>query len=237
MARKNAGLGRRRQRRSAGKAVRQRAKRVRLSPTERSDFILTGAVRFFAERGFGGQTRELAQQLGISKGLLFRYFPSKEALIDRIYEKLFEERWKPEWDVILGDRSRPLQERLVEFYLDYSTMLHDYEWGRIYLYSGLGGSTIAQRFVKMVTERVYIRVLDELRHEFRQPDLAARPVSEPELEMMWALHGSIFYIGIRKWIYHVAPPRDIPGTVTQMVERFYANARDLMSAESRTAGR
>ena len=223
--------------RTAQKGTRKRAKRVRLSPSARSDHILRGAIRFFAERGFGGQTRELAQQLGISTGLLYRYFPSKEVLIDRIYEKLFEQRWKPEWDAVLGDRSRPLLERLVQFYLDYSTMLHDYEWGRIYLYSGLGGSTIAQRFVRMVTERVYTRVLNELRHEFRQPDLEHRPMTEPEHEMMWALHGSIFYIGIRKWVYHVAPPRDIPATVVQTVERFYVSARDLMTAEAKADGR
>lgn len=218
-----------RRRRSRKKAVTPQ-KRVRLNPSERSDLILRGAIRFFAERGFGGQTRELAQQLGISTGLLFRYFPSKDALIDRIYEKLFEQRWKPEWDAILGDRSRPLQERLIEFYLDYSKMLHDYEWGRIYLYSGLGGSSIAQRFVRMVTERVYTRVIDELRHEFGQPDLKTRSMTEPEHELMWALHGSIFYIGIRKWVYHVAAPRDVPKTVTQTVEHFYANARRLMAS-------
>jgi AcrR family transcriptional regulator len=104
-------------------------KRMRLSPEARSDLILRGAIRFFAERGFQGQTRDLAEQLGISTGLLFRYFPTKDALIDRIYETLFEGRWKPEWDEILGNRSRDLRERLIEFYLDYSQMLHDYEWG------------------------------------------------------------------------------------------------------------
>ena len=169
---------------------------MRLSPEARSELILRGAIRFFAERGFQGQTRDLAKQLGISTGLLFRYFPTKDALIDRIYETLFEGRWKPEWDEILGNRSRDLRERLIAFYLDYSQMLHDYEWGRIYLYSGLGGAGIAQRFARMVTDRVYARVVAELRHEFGRPDLAAEPMSEPEIELMWSLHGSIFYIGL-----------------------------------------
>jgi AcrR family transcriptional regulator len=208
--------------------VRRGAKRVRLSPEARSDLILRGAIRFFAERGFQGQTRDLAEQLGISTGLLFRYYPTKDALIDRIYETLFEGRWKLEWDEILGNRSRGLRERLIDFYLDYSQMLHDYEWGRIYLYSGLGGAGIAQRFARMVTDRVYARVVGELRHEFGRPDLSEEPMSEPEIELMWSLHGSIFYIGLRKWVYNVGGPSDIPGTVTQIVERFYANAGDLM---------
>jgi len=210
------------------KPVQRATKRVRLSPEARSDLILRGAIRFFAERGFQGQTRDLAKQLNISSGLLFRYFPTKDALIDRIYETLFEGRWKPEWDEILGNRSRDLRERLIEFYLDYSKMLHDYEWGRIYLYSGLGGAGIAQRFARMVTDRVYARVVGELRHEFGRPDLSVEPMSEPEIELMWSLHGSIFYIGIRKWVYNVGAPSDVPGTVNQIVERFYRNAAELM---------
>jgi AcrR family transcriptional regulator len=208
--------------------ARRSGKRLRLSPEARSDLILRGAIRFFAERGFQGQTRELAEQLGISTGLLFRYFPTKDALIDRIYQTLFEGRWKPEWDAILGNRSRDLRERLIEFYLDYSKMLHDYEWGRIYLYSGLGGAGIPQRFARMVIERVYARVVGELRHEFGRPDLAVEPMNEAEVELMWSLHGSIFYIGLRKWVYDVGGPSDIPGTVTQIVDRFYANAGELM---------
>lgn len=213
---------------SPARPVKRASKRLRLSPEVRSDQILRGAIRFFAERGFRGQTRDLAKQLGISAGLLFRYFPTKDALIDRIYETLFEGRWKPEWDEILGNRSRDLRERLIDFYLDYSQMLHDYEWGRIYLYSGLGGAGIAQRFARMVTDRVYARVVAELRHEFGRPDLAAEPMNEPEIELMWSLHGSIFYIGLRKWVYNVGGPSDIPGTVTLIVERFYANAGEFM---------
>ena len=203
-------------------------KRVRLSAEARSDQILRGAIRFFADRGFRGQTRDLARQLGISTGLLFRYFPTKDALIDRIYDTLFEGRWNPEWDEILGNRSRDLLERLTEFYRGYAKMLHDYEWGRIYLYSGLEGAGIAQRFARLATDRAYARVVGELRHQYGRPDIATLPMSEPEIELMWSLHGSIFYIGMRKWVYNVGGPSDVPGTVNQIVERFHHNARDLM---------
>ncbi|MET0278721.1 MAG: TetR/AcrR family transcriptional regulator [Pseudorhodoplanes sp.] len=222
--------------RLAKRSTTRSAKRVRLNPEARSDQILRGAIRFFAERGFGGQTRDLAKQLGISTGLLFRYFPSKDVLIDRIYESLFEGRWKDEWDEILGNRSRDLKERLIEFYLDYSKMLHDYEWGRIYLYSGLGGAGIAPRFVKLVTNRVYTRVIGELRRAFGQPDIETVPLTEPEIELMWSLHGSLFYIGIRKWVYDVGGPTDVSGTITQIVDGFYVNARELMTRQPRVQG-
>lgn len=203
-------------------------RRTRLTPEERSTQILQGAIRFFAERGFGGQTRELAQQLGITQGLLYRYFPTKDLLIERIYEELFVKRLKPEWDRDLADRSTPLLPRLLRFYLDYAVMLHDYEWGRIYLYSGLGGATIARRFVSQIKQGLFRRVLGELRHDLRLPGIEQVPITEAESELMWSLHGSIFYIGIRMSVYGVAPPSNIPGAVTQLVERFYANARVVL---------
>lgn len=212
------------------------SRRTRLAPEERSDQIVRGAIRFFAERGFGGQTRELAQQLGITQGLLYRYFPTKELLIERIYEELFVKRLKPEWEMRLFDRTQPLLPRLIQFYLHYATVLHDYEWGRIYLYSGLGGAPIAQRFVHQITEGLFRRVIDELRHEFGLPDLAKMPMNEPETELMWGLHGSIFYIGIRVSVYDVAPPSDIPGAVTLLVKNFYESARTIMRAQDGKLG-
>lgn len=160
----------------APKTVRRRAaaparKRTRLEPGERSMQILRGAIAFFAERGFGGQTRELAQQLGISQGLLYRYFPTKDLLIERIYEELFVKRIRPEWEAGLMNCAEPLLPRLIAFYLNYATILHDYEWGRIYLYSGLGGAPIAKRFVHQTTQGLYRRVIGELRHELALPDL------------------------------------------------------------------
>jgi len=69
------------------------------------------------------------------------------------------------------------------------------------------------------------------------PDIAKVPMSEPESELMWSLHGSIFYIGIRVSVYGVAPPSDIPGAVTLLVKNFYESAQIIMrpKVSSRTA--
>jgi AcrR family transcriptional regulator len=213
-----------RTRRAAAPAKRTRR---RLAKDARERELIDGAIAFFAERGFSGQTRELTRRLGVSKGLLYRYFPSKKALVDRIYEELFLGIWQPEWSRLIADRDRPLIERLKEFYLDYARLLHRYEWVRIYLHSGLAGASISRRFWSMVMERIYVPVIDELRHEFGRPSVAQRPVSEPELELLWSLHGSIFYIGVRKWVNHVPTPSDIEGAVLRLVDSLYANAAAL----------
>ena len=202
----------------------------RLAPSLRAEQILKGAIRFFAAHGFSGQTRELANELGISKGLLYRYFPSKEALIESVYQEVFLRRWSPTWHAVLTDRNRPLIERLKAFYADYAKLPLEYEWGRIYLYAGLAGASINRRYVRLAIERIFKPVIGELRHEFGYRPIEQLEITEPEMELMWSLHGSIFYIGMRKWVYHVTAPSDIDGAIKQLVEGFYANARTMMHA-------
>jgi AcrR family transcriptional regulator len=214
--------------------VKKKLERVRLLPDDRAQQILAGAISFFADRGFEGQTRELTSRLGISKGLLYRYFPGKDALIDRIYEEVFIGRWSVQWDEMIADRSTKLLPRLKSFYVQYALkMLHNYEWVRIYLLSGLAGASINRRFGNFVAEHVFRPVLNELRHEFKLPDIQKLPVSEPEMELMWGLHGAIFYIGIRKWVYHVEIPKDAEGAVELLVDGLYANASKLMAQRVR----
>jgi AcrR family transcriptional regulator len=216
------------------KRVKKKLERVRLLPDDRAQQILAGAISFFADRGFEGQTRELTSRLGISKGLLYRYFPGKDALIDRIYEEVFIGRWSVQWDEMIADRSTKLLPRLKSFYVQYALkMLHNYEWVRIYLLSGLAGASINRRFGNFVAEHVFRPVLNELRHEFKLPDIQKLSVSEPEMELMWGLHGAIFYIGIRKWVYHVEIPKDAEGAVELLVDGLYANASKLMAERFR----
>ncbi len=215
-----------------------------MSREDRAEHILQGAIAFFAERGFGGQTRELTERLGISNALLFKYYPNKETLIDAIYDVMFLQRWKPEWRSVLVDRKVALLSRLQVFYLDYSQLLHDRDWARIYLYSGLAGAPIARRFGDMVIERVYRPVIGELRHEFGAVPFSKLAPTEAELELMWSLHGSIFYIAIRKWVYHSPVPTDVEATIRRLVSDHYESARNIvgkgpaaLSSSSRSVSR
>jgi AcrR family transcriptional regulator len=59
-----------------------------MSAEGRREHILKGAMQLFAKNGFRGTTtREIAQRLGISEALMFKYFPSKEALYWAIIQK------------------------------------------------------------------------------------------------------------------------------------------------------
>jgi AcrR family transcriptional regulator len=65
----------------------------RLFPTDREKSIVAAATAFFAEHGLGGQTRELAAALRITQPLLYRYFSSKDALIEGVYQEVFVGSW------------------------------------------------------------------------------------------------------------------------------------------------
>jgi AcrR family transcriptional regulator len=61
----------------------------------RCEEILEAAIKLFAHRGYSQtDTQELADQLGVGKGTLYRYFPSKETLflaaVDRVMRKMRE---------------------------------------------------------------------------------------------------------------------------------------------------
>jgi AcrR family transcriptional regulator len=194
--------------------------RKRLPRAEREQLIASGAVQFFCEVGFGGRTRELAKRLGITQPLLYRYFPSKSALIERVYREVYLNRWKPQWETILDDRSRSVRERLLEFYIDYAKAVHTYEWIRIFMFAGLDGMDLNARYLTLVRDRVYTRVIREIRHERGLPPPGEVPISEMEFELVWALHASIFYIGIRKWIYQLPIPADIDTVVAGLTTSF-----------------
>jgi AcrR family transcriptional regulator len=204
----------------------KRPPRTRLSADERERLIARGAVAFFCEAGFGGQTRELAKRLGITQPLLYRYFPNKEALIDRVYREVYLNRWDPRWEELLDDRSRPARERIVAFYRDYAKAVLSYEWIRIFMFSGLRGMNLNSRYLTLVRDRIYTRVIRELRCEYGLPSPAEVPIGEMEFELVWALHASIFYIGIRKWIYGL----DIPENVDEVVENLATSFLDGVPA-------
>ena len=54
-----------------------------------SDRLYATAMRLIGERGYEATTlREIAQEANVSVGLLYRYFPSKQAVLVALYEEL-----------------------------------------------------------------------------------------------------------------------------------------------------
>lgn len=158
--------------------------RKRLRPFEREQQIVQEAVRFFAENGFEGQTRKLAESLGITQPLLYRYFPSKEALIERVYQEVFVGRWNPDWETWLEDNERPLLLRLIRFYKDYARTLLARDYFKIFILSGLKGLDFSKRHIENLRKRIFPRVVEALRRTYKMPSCQEVPVTESEIELV-----------------------------------------------------
>lgn len=215
---------------------------ARLLPADRERQIIEGAIAYFAEVGFSGQTRELSKRLGITQPLLYRYFSSKQALVEKVYQTVFEGRWNPAWISLLEDRSTPLRERLIEFYRQYSLATYQPDWIRIYMYAGLSNPTLNQRYIKLVRRDLLPALCRELRFYCGIED-PGREVSDSEVEYVWSLHGGIFYYAVRHHVYKIRSTVSLEEKTAYAVDNFLCGARgtyprllaDLPTMRSRTA--
>ena len=207
----------------------------RLQPEARRAEILTKAIAFFAAEGFGGGTRELASQLGVTQPLLYRYFPSKDALIEAVYRAIYLDRWRPEWERMLEDRSLPIRERLQLFYESYTDTIFESEWLRIYLFSGLKGASINRLYMGFVEERILSRIIAEYRHEAGLP--ARERPSREELELAWLLHGGIFYYGVRGQIFGAPDAQPKPLFISNALDVFLEGLASVFGTRVRMRAR
>lgn len=191
----------------------ERSSRRRLPPGERRQQIVDGAVAFFAEVGLEGNTRDLAKRLGVTQSLLFNYFATKDDLIEAVYEQVYLDRLSPDWPARLTDRSVSLRQRLLDFYTEYSTLIFQYEWMRIFMFSGLYGAQLNRRYLKHLGDVILSPLLGEI-------EFAAQSDETPVMEDIWNLHGGIVYIGIRQHIYRMPCPEDPSEAISRAVDRF-----------------
>jgi AcrR family transcriptional regulator len=203
----------------------------RLAAGERERLIVGEAIRFFSEAGFSGRTRELSRRLGITQPLLYRYFPSKRALLERVYREVFLGRWDPGWRALLEDRTRPLRARLIEFYERYTTVVFRPEWIRLYMYAGLAGTGFNRRYIGMLEKQLLRRICAELRVELDLPDSRRAPISPFEMELAWDLHGGIFYYCVRKFIYRSRVHENLPVLIEHAVDSLLLGAPTVLGRQ------
>jgi AcrR family transcriptional regulator len=187
--------------------------RRRLPPEERRRQIVEGAVTFFADVGLDGKTRDLAKRLGITQSLLFNYFANKAEIIEAVYAHVYIDRLSPDWPARLTDRSVPLRTRMLTFYTEYSQLIFEYEWMRIFMFSGLAGAELNRRYLHHMGSVILHPLLEEIRAAAPQP-------VDPQMEDIWNLHGGIVYIGIRRHIYQVPTPEEPAQAIERAVDRF-----------------
>lgn len=176
--------------------------RKRISGEARRASIVAAAAQLFAEQGFGGSTREIAQRLGVTQALLYRYFPSKDALIEAVFD-VHRRPLDASRTAVLADRSRSLVDRVCDFYSAYQGRNSSYSGVRLFMHAAMAGIDFAIRYSPDLDEMVIRPLLNAWRAEAGLGP-ALGPLPRLERDLVLNMHGAIVFIGIRRHIYGAA---------------------------------
>ncbi len=209
------------------KTVAPKVRAPRMDSDERKRMIVEKAIEYFAKNGFEGSTRDLAREIGIAQSLIYRYFPKKELLVDKVYEEVYLARWNPLWESDLRNRDVPFETRLKKYYLDYAQNVLRNDWVRILIFAGLKQEGINNRLFKLLHDSIFTTVITEFHHTFPSTKPVDGDKREIELELVWSLHAAIFYISMRKWVYKTKIPKRINSVIEVLVEGFVQSLKHL----------
>ena len=211
------------------RARRERGSTPRLPHAERRAQILAKAVELFAEYGLTAQTRALADACAISQRLLYRFFPTKAALVAEVYKSEIVGPFKAAWFVQLADRGRSMEDRLTEFYRDYYAGVLKRRWLRLFLYASLAEVDIAPNYIAEIITRMLELIVAEAAHErgLRLPEDRTRCH-----EVAWTLHGAVSHLAIRRHIYRSDNPVPVDDVIAMYVRAFLGGLPAALEAPS-----
>lgn len=199
----------------------------RMSPEARREQLVEQAAEFFSENGFDAGTRQLASQLGVTQPLIYRYFSSKDELINEVYRMVYVGQWQDGWTAGLRDRDLPMRDRLDRFYASYAPAIFNRRWMRIFFFAGLKGLDINTRYLALVSDRLLRPIAEEMRAELGID--SALPVTRTEQELVWMMHGAVFYQGIREQIYRSVEAVDYDFVVRLAIDLYIDKAPGIVA--------
>ena len=190
-----------------------RAKAVK-SPNTQKDAaearILDAAWRLYAEDGLEVPLSRIARAARVSPALMKRSVKSRKALVDRVFKRLFEARWKTDWEALLVNRKIPLEKRLSRFFAEYRGNI-DRSNARLWTRAGLLGLHASGNFSATLAKRILSPIIQELRHDAGLP--AKKAVSGKELELAMVVHAAIAFPHTRSFIFGM----DVHGSLGELV--------------------
>jgi AcrR family transcriptional regulator len=205
--------------------VKDAPRQRRLRPDARRQQILDAAVALLADRGTAFNTRELAEAVGVSHPLLFRYFTNKDEIIEAVFQSVFLGRFTEAMREGVDRAGADPVTRWCEFYTAYAPKIFDRTWIRIFISSALQDEVISRRYFDLVILPLILRLAqDTERHCLGRQASKASRVRLISLELAWMTHSSLFYSGLRKWVYGLEVPDDIEAVMTARVRMHFAGA-------------
>jgi AcrR family transcriptional regulator len=195
----------------------------RLSGEARRRTIVDAAAKLFSEKGFEATTRDLADRLGVRQALLYKYFPAKDALIAAVFEGVFDRSWREQSNILLADRTQPLEERLFDFYRRTAEETDGIRI-RLFVRAALDGWPIAKRRGAALTGLIFEPLIGELREQAGLAPFARKAMMRGERELAMMLHAALVFFSIREHVYRMPMPADREAVVRLYIRTFLAGA-------------
>jgi hypothetical protein len=89
----------------------------------------------------------------------------------------------------------------------------------------------------MIQNKVIAPLAIELRSLAGDAYIRNSPPSPEELEIAWGLHGELFYLAIRRWIYRMPVQDDLNGIIENAIVRFLRGAPAAVRVAARSSTR
>ena len=206
-------------------------KPMREASRKRAREIVSAAAEHFSEVGFAGSTREIAKRAGVTQPLLYRYFPTKNDLIEAVYRTVYLERWNQDWDDALKNRSISTRQRFETFYREYVQTAFTPIPLRLSYYAGLRDADINQWYNQLIEELILKQLVREHRVELGLPDEAY--VNAAQLEPAWQIHGGLMHYGWRKHVLNLRVAPDVEQVISDNLDMYFCIADRIYTRESK----
>ena len=142
--------------------------------TEKQDRILQTALTMFARNGYDAtSTSKVARAAGVSEGLIFRHFASKEGLLEAIMAMGYE-RLEKQYNLILSIQD-PREALRVVLTMPFRIDKSEHDFWRL-MYSLKWQAQTYDSSVSAPMRNALIRIFTELKYE--------NPVAEADLVML-----------------------------------------------------
>ena len=118
------------------------------------------------------------------------------------------------------------RDRLLHFYELYAKATYRPEWIRIYMYAGLADMGWNRNYLNIVRKKLLNVMCEELRTALVPARLLkdAPPISGREIELVWNLHGSMFYWGVRQNIFNTKSATSFEARTADAIDLFLSGA-------------
>jgi AcrR family transcriptional regulator len=202
----------------------------RLPAHDRRAQILDAAFEVFSEKGFhGARTRDLAKRAGVSEALVFSHFPTKEALIRAIIDRVGFEDLVPFLEQSLG--SLPPREALLAIAERVLTNLRDRPHVfRVVFFGLLETPEMAATFYQKFLSRLLALETRLFRRAFGEGAGHDGSRAADPAVVARSFHGSLMYYNMAGAIVRLEPIPSDPKSLARAIVNLYL-------PEARAAGK